>query len=304
MRKLKHREKYKRVKKELERAVKKIDKLLENNTTVVDLAKELDLPYRYIGGNLFRAEKILELKGVGKKEVINELEKNHTPVERLFTRLFFGKKSNNRMVFPDAESEFISIEFLNNILSDRELRVLDSKYGLFGSKVRSSKDTAILEGISSTRVGEIEKGAYNKAKRVYVALYLIQKTDIFDDFLDYLEILSNEWNSKLENDVTERVIRYTNQMLAEKNICKGTRKIIRAIKESEAPLTSAGGQFSDKTVGILKELGIEKIEDLQMVTLDTLWNIEGMNADTLREIVREMTLNKINLKDEKRPKTH
>ena len=302
MRKLKHREKYKRVKKELERAVKKIDKLLENNTTVVDLAKELDLPYRYIGGNLFRAEKILELKGVGKKEVINELEKNHTPVERLFTRLFFGKKSNNRMVFPDAESEFISIEFLNNILSDRELRVLDSKYGLFGSKVRSGKDTAILEGISSIRVGGIEREAYDKAKRVYVALYLIQKTDIFDDFLDYLEILSNEWNSKLENDVTERVIRYTNQMLTEKNIRKGTRKIIRAIKESGAPLAS--GQFSDKTVGILKELGIEKIEDLQMVTLDTLWNIEGMDADTLREIVREMTLNNIYLKGEKRPKTH
>lgn len=302
MRKLKHREKYKRVKKELERAVKKIDKLLENNTTVVDLAKELDLPYRYIGGSSFRAERILELKGVGKKEIINDLEGSHTPVERLFTRLFFGKKSNNRMVFPDAESELISIEFLNNILSDRELRVLDSKYGLFGSKVRSGKDTAILEGISSIRVGGIEREAYDKAKRVYVALYLIQKTDIFDDFLDYLEILSNEWNSKLENDVTERVIRYTNQMLTEKNIRKGTRKIIRAIKESGAPLAS--GQFSDKTVGILKELGIEKIEDLQMVTLDTLWNIEGMDADTLREIVREMTLNNIYLKGEKRPKTH
>lgn len=41
-----------------------------------------------------------------------------------------------------------------------------------------------------------------------------------------------------------------------------------------------------------------------MVTLDTLWNIEGMDGDTLREIVREMTLNKIYLKDEKRPKTH
>lgn len=302
MRKLKHREKYKRVKKELERAVKKIDKLLENNTTVVDLAKELDLPYRYIGGSSFRAERILELKGVGKKEIINDLEGSHTPVERLFTRLFFGKKSNNRMVFPDAESELISIEFLNNILSDRELRVLDSKYGLFGSKVRSGKDTAILEGISSIRVGGIEREAYDKAKRVYVALYLIQKTDIFDDFLDYLEILSNEWNSKLENDVTERVIRYTNQMLTEKNIRKGTRKIIRAIKESGAPIAS--GQFSDKTVGILKELGIEKIEDLQMVTLDTLWNIEGMDADTLREIVREMTLNNIYLKGEKRPKTH
>lgn len=302
MRKLKHREKYKRVKKELERAVKKIDKLLENNTTVVDLAKELDLPYRYIGGSSFRAERILELKGVGKKEIINDLEGSHTPVERLFTRLFFGKKSNNRMVFPDAESELISIEFLNNILSDRELRVLDSKYGLFGSKVRSGKDTAILEGISSIRVGGIEREAYDKAKRVYVALYLIQKTDIFDDFLDYLEILSNEWNSRLENDVTERVIRYTNQMLTEKNIRKGTRKIIRAIKESGAPLAS--GQFSDKTVGILKELGIEKIEDLQMVTLDTLWNIEGMDADTLREIVREMTLNNIYLKGEKRPKTH
>ena len=302
MRKLKHREKYKRVKKELERAVKKIDKLLENSTTVVDLAKELDLPYRYIGGSSFRAERILELKGVGKKEIINDLEGSHTPVERLFTRLFFGKKSNNRMVFPDAESELISIEFLNNILSDRELRVLDSKYGLFGSKVRSGKDTAILEGISSIRVGGIEREAYDKAKRVYVALYLIQKTDIFDDFLDYLEILSNEWNSKLENDVTERVIRYTNQMLTEKNIRKGTRKIIRAIKESGAPIAS--GQFSDKTVGILKELGIEKIEDLQMVTLDTLWNIEGMDGDTLREIVREMTLNKIYLKDEKRPKTH
>ena len=302
MRKLKHREKYKRVKKELERAVKKIDKLLENNTTVVDLAKELDLPYRYIEGSSFRAKRILELKGVGKKEIINDLEGSHTPVERLFTRLFFGKKSNNRMVFPDAESELISIEFLNNILSDRELRVLDSKYGLFGSKVRSGKDTAILEGISSIRVGGIEKEACDKAKRVYVALYLIQKTDIFDDFLDYLEILSNEWNSKLENDVTERVIRYTNQMLAEKNIRKGTRKIIRAIKESGAPLAS--GQFSDKTVGILKELGIKKIEDLQMVTLDTLWNIEGMDGDTLREIVREMTLNKIYLKDEKRPKTH
>lgn len=216
MRKLKYREKYKRVKKELERAVKKIDKLLENNTTVVDLAKELDLPYRYIGGSSFRAERILELKGVGKKEIINDLEGSHTPVERLFTRLFFGKKSNNRMVFPDAESELISIEFLNNILSDRELRVLDSKYGLFGSKVRSGKDTAILEGISSIRVGGIEREAYDKAKRVYVALYLIQKTDIFDDFLDYLEILSNEWNSKLENDVTEQVIRYTNQMLTEK----------------------------------------------------------------------------------------
>ena len=302
MRKLKYREKYKRVKKELERAVKKIDKLLENNTTVVDLAKELDLPYRYIGGSSFRAERILELKGVGKKEIINDLEGSHTPVERLFTRLFFGKKSNNRMVFPDAESELISIEFLNNILSDRELRVLDSKYGLFGSKVRSGKDTAILEGISSIRVGGIEREAYDKAKRVYVALYLIQKTDIFDDFLDYLEILSNEWNSKLENDVTERVIRYTNQMLTEKNIRKGTRKIIRAIKESGAPIAS--GQFSDKTVGILKELGIEKIEDLQMVTLDTLWNIEGMDADTLREIVREMTLNNIYLKGEKRPKTH
>ena len=302
MRKLKHREKYKRVKKELERAVKKIDKLLENSTTVVDLAKELDLPYRYIGGSSFRAERILELKGVGKKEIINDLEGSHTPVERLFTRLFFSKKSNNRMVFPDAESELISIEFLNNILSDRELRVLDSKYGLFGSKVRSGKDTAILEGISSIRVGGIEREAYDKAKRVYVALYLIQKTDIFDDFLDYLEILSNEWNSKLENDVTERVIRYTNQMLTEKNIRKGTRKIIRAIKESGAPIAS--GQFSDKTVGILKELGIEKIEDLQMVTLDTLWNIEGMDGDTLREIVREMTLNKIYLKDEKRPKTH
>ena len=302
MRKLKHREKYKRVKKELERAVKKIDKLLENNTTVVDLAKELDLPYRYIGGSSFRAERILELKGVGKKEIINDLEGSHTPVERLFTRLFFGKKSNNRMVFPDAESELISIEFLNNILSDRELRVLDSKYGLFGSKVRSGKDTAILEGISSIRVGGIEREAYDKAKRVYVALYLIQKTDIFDDFLDYLEILSNEWNSKLENDVTERVIRYTNQMLTEKNIRKGTRKIIRATKEYGAPIAS--GQFSDKTVGILKELGIEKIEDLQMVTLDTLWNIEGMDADTLREIVREMTLNNIYLKGEKRPKTH
>ena len=220
MRKLKHREKYKRVKKELERAVKKIDKLLENSTTVVDLAKELDLPYRYIGGSSFRAERILELKGVGKKEIINDLEGSHTPVERLFTRLFFGKKSNNRMVFPDAESELISIEFLNNILSDRELRVLDSKYGLFGSKVRSGKDTAILEGISSIRVGGIEREAYDKAKRVYVALYLIQKTDIFDDFLDYLEILSNEWNSKLENDVTERVIRYTNQMLTEKIFVK------------------------------------------------------------------------------------